>query len=58
VPLRDLRAKHVEKLRDQLLAEERLSPQTIADVLRVLAGALSKAEAKGGSDATGRIRAS
>lgn len=47
VQLCDLRAKHVERLRDRLLVEERLSPQTIADVLRVLAQALSRAEAKG-----------
>jgi integrase len=46
VRLDELRSTHVERLRDRLLAEGRLGPQTIADVLRVLAQALSRAEAK------------
>jgi len=47
VRLMDLRTSHVVKLRDRLLAEGTLAPQTISDVLRVLSQALSKAEAKG-----------
>lgn len=47
VRLADLRPSHVEKLRDRLLAEGDLAPQTVADVMRVLAQALSAAEAKG-----------
>jgi integrase len=46
VRLDELRSTHVERLRDRLLAEGRLGPQTIAVVLRVLAQALSRAEAK------------
>ena len=45
VRLQDLRPAHVEKLRDRLL--ERMAPQTVSDVLRVLAQALSRAEARG-----------
>ncbi|MBA2641801.1 MAG: hypothetical protein H0U82_02580, partial [Actinobacteria bacterium] len=47
VRLMDLRTSHVEKLRDRLLAEGKLAPQSVADVLRVLSQALSRAEAKG-----------
>lgn len=47
VRLADLRASHVKKLRDRLLAEGKLAPQTVSDVMRVLAQALSKAEALG-----------
>lgn len=47
VRLMDLRTSHVVKLRDRLTAEGKLAPQTIADVLRVLSQALSRAEAKG-----------
>jgi integrase len=46
VRLADLRPAHVEKLRDGLLAEG-LAPQTVGDVLRVLAQALARAEARG-----------
>jgi integrase len=45
VRLGQLRPAHVERLRDELLAS--LSPQTVGDVLRVLAGALRRAVAKG-----------
>jgi integrase len=45
--LMDLRTSHVVSLRDRLLAEGRLAPQSVADVLRVLSQALSRAEAKG-----------
>lgn len=47
IRLRDLRPVHVERLRDALLAEGRLAPQTVGDVLRVLSQALSRAEARG-----------
>jgi integrase len=47
VRLMDLRTSHVVTLRDRLLAEGRLAPQSVADVLRVLSQALSRAEAKG-----------
>jgi integrase len=47
IRLMDLRTAHVVTLRDRLLAEGRLAPQTVADVLRVLSQALSRAEAKG-----------
>lgn len=47
VRLSDLRPSHVEKVRDRLLAEGRLAPQTVSDVLRVLSQALSRAEARG-----------
>jgi integrase len=47
VRLCDLRASHVERLRDRLLSEGRLAPQTVGDVLRVLSQALNRAEAKG-----------
>jgi integrase len=47
VRLMDLRPRHVEKLRDILVAEGNLAPQTVSDILRVLSQALSKAEAKG-----------
>jgi integrase len=43
----DLRTSHVVKLRDRLLAEGTLAPQSVADVLRVLSQALGRAEAKG-----------
>jgi integrase len=46
VRLADLRASHVEKCRDRLLASG-LAPQTVSDVLRVLSQALSRAEARG-----------
>jgi integrase len=46
VRITDLRPAHVERVRDELLASK-LAPQTVADVLRVLAQALGKAEAKG-----------
>jgi integrase len=42
----DLRPSHVEGLRDRLLAEGKPAPQSVADVLRVLSQALSRAEAK------------
>jgi integrase len=42
-----LRAAHVERLREDLLASGRLAPQTVADVLRVLSQALTKATARG-----------
>jgi integrase len=45
--LRDLRTSHVVRLRDRLLTEATLAPQTIADILPVLSQALSRAEAKG-----------
>jgi integrase len=45
VRLCDLRPAHVERLRDALL--ERLAPQTVGDVLRVLSQALAAAEARG-----------
>ena len=44
VPLADLRPVHIERCRDGLLSHG-LSPQTTSDVLRVLAQALSRAEA-------------
>jgi integrase len=49
VRLVDLRAAHVERLRDELLPETdgELAPQTVADILRVLSQALGKAEARG-----------
>ena len=47
VRLSDLRPSHVEKVRDRLLAEVRLAPQTVSDALRVLSQALSRAEARG-----------
>jgi len=47
VRLADLRPKHVEKLRNALLAEKRFAPQTVGDMLRVLSQALSRAEALG-----------
>jgi integrase len=43
--VRDLRPYHVECVRDTLA--ERLGPQTVADVLRVLCQALARAEARG-----------
>ena len=46
VRLCDLRASHVERVRDRLLADG-LRPQTVSDVLRVLSQALSRAEARG-----------
>lgn len=46
VRLRDLRADHVEKVRERLLAGG-LAPQTVSDVLRVLSQALGRAEARG-----------
>ena len=46
VRLRDLRADHVEKVRERLLASG-LAPQTVSDVLRVLSQALGRAEARG-----------
>jgi integrase len=46
VRLEDVRAVHVERLRDALLADG-LAPQTTASVLRVLSQALNAAEAKG-----------
>jgi integrase len=45
VRIQDLRPAHVEAVRDKLLAS--LAPQTVSDVLRVLAQALSRAEARG-----------
>jgi hypothetical protein len=47
VRLMDLRTSHVVKLRDRLLAEGTLAPQSVADVLRVLSQSLGRAEAKG-----------
>lgn len=47
VKLADLRPIHVERLRDQLLAEARLAPQTVGSVLRVLSQALGRAMACG-----------
>jgi integrase len=44
VRLADLRPAHIERCRDGLLSQG-LSPQTTSDVLRVLAQALSRAEA-------------
>ena len=46
VRLEDVRAVHVERLRDALLADG-LAPQTAASVLRVLSQALNAAVAKG-----------
>ncbi len=46
VRLADLRPTHVEKVRDQLLADG-LDSQTVSDILRVLSQALSRAEARG-----------
>jgi integrase len=46
IRLADLRPLHVERLRDALL-NEGLGRQTVSDVLRVLAQALSRAEARG-----------
>jgi integrase len=46
VRLCDIRPSHVEKLRDRLLARG-LAPQTVSDVLRVLAQAMARAEARG-----------
>jgi len=46
VRLCDLRPQHVEQVRDALL-ERGLKPQTVSDVLRVLAQALARAEARG-----------
>lgn len=46
IRLPDLRPAHVERLRDALLTEG-LGRQTVSDVLRVLAQALSRAEARG-----------
>jgi integrase len=46
VRLMDLRPRHVEKLRERLLASK-LAPQTVGDVLRVLSQALNRAEARG-----------
>ena len=45
VRLQVLRPSHVEKVRDTLL--DRMAPQTVSDVLRVLAQSLSRAEARG-----------
>jgi integrase len=45
VRLDELRPVHVEKARDALLAQG-LAPQTVSDILRVLAQALSRAEAR------------
>jgi integrase len=45
VKLVDLRPVHVERVRDQLLAGG-LAPQTVSDILRVLAQALHRAEAR------------
>ncbi|MDP9343688.1 MAG: site-specific integrase [Actinomycetota bacterium] len=47
VRLAELRASHVERLREELLASGRLAPQTVSDILRVLAQALAKATARG-----------
>jgi integrase len=44
VKLDDLRAGHVERVRDELL--KTLAPQTVGDVLRVLSQALRKAQAR------------
>jgi len=46
VRLADVRASHVEQVRDRLLSDG-LAPQTVSDVLRVLSQALSRAEARG-----------
>jgi integrase len=47
VRLSDLRPVHVAALRDRLLQEGHLAPQTVSDVLRVLSQALASAEARG-----------
>ncbi len=47
VRLTQLRASHVERLREELLATGTLAPQTVADVLRVLSQALARATARG-----------
>jgi integrase len=47
VKLADLRPIHVERLRDQLLAESKLAPQTVGSILRVLSQALGRATARG-----------
>ena len=44
VAISEVRPSHVERCRDKLLADG-LAPQTVSDVLRVLAQALSRAEA-------------
>ncbi len=46
VRLSDLRPSHIERLRERLLSRG-LAPQTVSDVLRVLAQALARAEARG-----------
>jgi integrase len=46
VLLCELRATHIVRVRDRLLADG-LAPQTVADVLRVLSQALGRAEAEG-----------
>jgi integrase len=50
VRLAELRPRHVERLRDELLARGTLAPQTVGDVLRVLSQGLRKAVAKGWID--------
>ena len=45
VKLADLRPIHVERVRDKLLADG-FAPQTVSDILRVLAQALHRAEAR------------
>jgi integrase len=47
VRLSKLSARHVESLRDDLLASGRLSPQSVGDILRVLGQALRRASALG-----------
>jgi integrase len=47
VRLADLRPHHIERLRDRLLADGKLQPQTVADIMRVLSQALGRAEARG-----------
>ena len=46
VPLKNLRAGHVERLRDALLASG-LAPQTVAESLAFLSRALHRAETQG-----------
>lgn len=47
VRLMDLRASHVATLRDRLLSDGKLAPQSVSDVLRVLSQALARGEALG-----------
>jgi integrase len=45
--LTDVRPRHVERFRDELMAPGTLAPQTVGDVLRVLSQALRRAASRG-----------